>query len=181
MKKIILFVIVLLFASLVYSETIEIKIPSFDKSGNIIEEVYTREMPNDYNDAITVIRALVNSYNETSNAYKEELIKNQNTLNKLNVDLNNAYEKIVLLEELTNSKDKVDKAKENLNKKFNLNTLFGGFGVIGEYGTLNNSNEVALLLGVRIWKFELGLGPNLLIPNNDIVKFGFRGSLGFWF
>lgn len=183
MKKILVFLLTIIFSSFVYSENIQIKVPTFDNDGNIKEETYTRSMPTTYEESITVIRALVESYNTTSNAYKTELTHNKEAIEKISKDLEIANEKVNTLEDINKSKDLLDNANKNLDNKFNLKNMFSGFGIIGEYGTINNSDEVSLQLGIRIWKLTLGVGPNILIPrvNTESMRFGFRGSLGFWF
>lgn len=183
MKKILVLLLTIIFSSFIYSENIQIKVPSFDKDGSIKEDTYTRSMPTTYEESIVVIRALVESYNTTSDAYKTELIQNKEAIEKISKELDIANQKINTLEDINNSKDLLDNTNKKLDTKFNLKNIFGGFGLIGEYGTINNSDEVSLQLGIRIWKVTLGIGPNVLIPrtNTETIRFGFRGSLGFWF
>ena len=93
-------------------------------------------------------------------------------------ELNNAKEKNKALESIDSATSSVDLHLDK-NKK-TLKDQFESFGIIGEYGVINNSNEISIQFGIKLWKFTFAAGPNISIPKtqDNKVDFGFRGSIG---
>ena len=184
MKKIFVFLLTILLSISVYSQEntekkIRINVPSIDEKGNIIETVYTADYPDSYNEAISKIDLLVEIYEDVTKNYKDQIEEDRKYIDELIDELNKAKEKNKALES-------IDSATSNTDKQLNKNTLknqFESFGIIGEYGVINNSNEISIQFGIKLWKFTFAAGPNISIPKtqDNKVDFGFRGSIGVWF
>ena len=113
------------------------------------------------------------------NYYKDQIEEDRKYIAELLDELNKAKEKNKALES-------IDSATSNTDKQLNKNTLknqFESVGIIGEYGVINNSNEISIQFGIKLWKFTFAAGPNISIPKtqDNKVDFGFRGSIGIWF
>lgn len=184
MKKIFVFLLTIFLLISVYSQEntekkIRINVPSIDEKGNITETVYAAEYPTSYNEAISDIDLLVEIYEDVTKNYKDQIEEDRKYIAELIDELNKAKEKNKALES-------IDSATSNTNKQLNKNTLknqFESFGIIGEYGVINNSNEISIQFGIKLWKFTFAAGPNISIPKtqDNKVDFGFRGSIGIWF
>lgn len=184
MKKIFVFLLTIFLSISVYSQEntekkIRINVPSIDEKGNITETVYAAEYPSSYNEAISKIDLLVEIYDDVTKNYKDQIEEDRKYIAELIDELNKAKEKNKALES-------IDSATSNTDKQLNKNTLkkqFESFGIIGEYGVINNSNEISIQFGIKLWKFTFAAGPNISIPKtqDNKVDFGFRGSIGVWF
>ena len=184
MKKIFVFLLTIFLSISVYSQEntekkIRINVPSIDEKGNITETVYTSEYPSSYNEAVSDIDLLVEIYKDVTENYKDQIEEDRKYIAELIDELNKAKEKNKALES-------IDSATSNTDKQLNKNTLknqFESFGIIGEYGVINNSNEISIQFGIKLWKFTFAAGPNISIPKtqDNKVDFGFRGSIGVWF
>jgi hypothetical protein len=168
-----------------YSQTddkkIRIKVPSIDEEGNITETVYAAEYPSNYNEAINDIDLLVEIYEDVTKNYKEQIEEDKKYIAKILEELNAAKEKNKALETIDSATTNVDIQKDKSNKT--IKDQFESFGIIGEYGVINDSNEISVQFGIKLWKFTFAAGPNISIPKtqDNKVDFGFRGSIGFWF
>ena len=184
MKKIFVFLLTIFLSISVYSQEntekkIRINVPSIDEKGNITETVYAAEYPSSYNEAVSDIDLLVEIYEDVTKNYKDQIEEDRKYISELIDELNKAKEKNKALES-------IDSATSNTDKQLNKNTLknqFESFGIIGEYGVINNSNEISIQFGIKLWKFTFAAGPNISIPKtqDNKVDFGFRGSIGVWF
>lgn len=184
MKKIFVFLLTIFLSISVYSQEntekkIRINVPSIDEKGNITETVYATDYPTSYNEAISKIDLLVEIYDDVTKNYKDQIEEDRKYIAELIDELNKAKEKNKALES-------IDSATSNTDKQLNKNTLknqFESFGIIGEYGVINNSNEISIQFGIKLWKFTFAAGPNISIPKtqDNKVDFGFRGSIGVWF
>ena len=184
MKKIFVFLLTIFLSISVYSQEntekkIRINVPSIDEKGNITETVYAAEYPSSYNEAVSDIDLLVEIYEDVTKNYKDQIKEDRKYIAELIDELNKAKEKNKALES-------IDSATSNTDKQLNKNTLknqFESFGIIGEYGVINNSNEISIQFGIKLWKFTFAAGPNISIPKtqDNKVDFGFRGSIGVWF
>lgn len=184
MKKIFVFLLTIFLSISVYSQEntekkIRINVPSIDEKGNITETVYAAEYPSSYNEAVSDIDLLVEIYEDVTKNYKDQIEEDRKYIAELIDELNKAKEKNKALES-------IDSATSNTDKQLNKNTLknqFESFGIIGEYGVINNSNEISIQFGIKLWKFTFAAGPNISIPKtqDNKVDFGFRGSIGIWF
>ena len=184
MKKIFVFLLTIFLSISVYSQEntekkIRINVPSIDEKGNITETVYAAEYPSSYNEAVSDIDLLVEIYDDVTKNYKDQIEEDRKYIAELIDELNKAKEKNKALES-------IDSATSNTDKQLNKNTLknqFESFGIIGEYGVINNSNEISIQFGIKLWKFTFAAGPNISIPKtqDNKVDFGFRGSIGVWF
>ena len=184
MKKIFVFLLTIFLLISVYSQEntekkIRINVPSIDEKGNITETVYATEYPSTYNEAVSDIDLLVEIYEDVNKNYKDKMEEDRKYIAELIDELNKAKEKNKALES-------IDSATSNTDKQINKNTLknqFESFGIIGEYGVINNSNEISIQFGIKLWKFTFAAGPNISIPKtqDNKVDFGFRGSIGVWF
>ena len=184
MKKIFVFLLTIFLSISVYSQEntekkIRINVPSIDEKGNITETVYATDYPTSYNEAISKIDLLVEIYDDVTKNYKDQIEEDRKYIAELINELNKAKEKNKALES-------IDSATSNTDKQLNKNTLknqFESFGIIGEYGVINNSNEISIQFGIKLWKFTFAAGPNISIPKtqDNKVDFGFRGSIGVWF
>ena len=184
MKKIFVFLLTIFLSISVYSQEntekkIRINVPSIDEKGNITETVYAAEYPSSYNEAVSDIDLLVEIYEDVTKNYKDQIEEDRKYIAELIDELNKAKEKNKALES-------IDSATSNTEKQLNKNTLknqFESFGIIWEYGVINNSNEISIQFGIKLWKFTFAAGPNISIPKtqNNKVDFGFRGSIGIWF
>ena len=184
MKKIFVFLLTIFLSISVYSQEntekkIRINVPSIDEKGNITETVYAAEYPLSYNEAVSDIDLLVEIYDDVTKNYKDQIEEDRKYIAELIDELNKAKEKNKALES-------IDSATSNTDKQLNKNTLknqFESFGIIGEYGVINNSNEISIQFGIKLWKFTFAAGPNISIPKtqDNKVDFGFRGSIGVWF
>ena len=184
MKKIFVFLLTILLSIAIYSQEntekkIRINVPSIDEKGNITETVYAAEYPSSYNEAVSDIDLLVEIYEDVTKNYKDQIEEDRKYIAELIDELNKAKEKNKALES-------IDSATSNTDKQLNKNTLknqFESFGIIGEYGVINNSNEISIQFGIKLWKFTFAAGPNISIPKtqDNKVDFGFRGSIGVWF
>ena len=184
MRKIFVFLLTIFLSISVYSQEniekkIRINVPSIDEKGNITETVYAAEYPSSYNEAVSDIDLLVEIYEDVTKNYKDQIEEDRKYIAELIDELNKAKEKNKALES-------IDSATSNTDKQLNKNTLknqFESFGIIGEYGVINNSNEISIQFGIRLWKFTFIAGPNISIPKSqdNKVDFGFRGSIGIWF
>ena len=184
MKKIFVFLLTIFLSISVYSQEntekkIRINVPSIDGKGNITETVYATDYPTSYNEAISKIDLLVEIYDDVTKNYKDQIEEDRKYIAELIDELNKAKEKNKALES-------IDSATSNTDKRLNKNTLknqFESFGIIGEYGVINNSNEISIQFGIKLWKFTFAAGPNISIPKtqDNKVDFGFRGSIGVWF
>ena len=186
MKKIFIFLLTLLLSISVYSQEntekkIRINVPSIDEKGNITETVYTAEYPSSYNEAISDIDLLVEIYKDVTENYKDQIEEDRKYISELIDELNKAKEKNKALESIDSDVSDAD-LQINKNKK-TIKDQFESFGIVGEYGVINNSNEISIQFGIRLWKFTFIAGPNISIPKsqNNKVDFGFRGSIGIWF
>ena len=186
MKKIFVFLLTLFLSISVYSQEntekkIRIKVPSIDEKGNITETIYTAEYPTSYNEAISDIELLVEIYEDVNKNYKDQIEEDRKYIAELLDELNKAKEKNKALESIDSATSNADLQLDK-NKK-TLNEQFESFGVIGEYGVINNSNEISIQFGIKLWKFTFAAGPNISIPKtqDNKVDFGFRGSIGIWF
>ena len=184
MKKIFVFLLTIFLSISVYSQEntekkIRINVPSIDEKGNITETVYAAEYPSSYNEAVSDIDLLVEIYEDVTKNYKDQIEEDRKYIAELIDELNKAKEKNKALES-------IDSATSNTDKQLNKNTLknqFESFGIIGEYGVINSSNEISIQFGIKLWKFTFAAGPNISIPKtqDNKVDFGFRGSIGVWF
>ena len=184
MKKIFVFLLTIFLSISIYSQEntekkIRINVPSIDEKGNITETVYAAEYPSSYNEAISDIDLLVEIYEDVTKNYKDQIEEDRKYIAELIDELNKAKEKNKALES-------IDSATSNTDKQLNKNTLknqFESVGIIGEYGVINNSNEISIQFGIKLWKFTFAAGPNISIPKtqDNKVDFGFRGSIGIWF
>ena len=184
MKKIFVFLLTIFLSISVYSQEntekkIRINVPSIDEKGNITETVYATEYPSTYNEAVSDIDLLVEIYEDVTKNYKDQIEEDRKYIAELIDELNKAKEKNKAFES-------IDSATSNTDKQLNKNTLknqFESFGIIGEYGVINNSNEISIQFGIKLWKFTFAAGPNISIPKtqDNKVDFGFRGSIGVWF
>ena len=184
MKKIFVFLLTIFLSISIYSQEntekkIRINVPSIDEKGNIAETVYAAEYPSSYNEAVSDIDLLVEIYEDVTKNYKDQIEEDRKYIAELIDELNKAKEKNKALES-------IDSATSNTDKQLNKNTLknqFESFGIIGEYGVINNSNEISIQFGIKLWKFTFAAGPNISIPKtqDNKVDFGFRGSIGVWF
>ena len=184
MKKIFVFLLTIFLSISLYSQEntekkIRINVPSIDEKGNITETVYAAEYPSSYNEAVSDIDLLVEIYEDVTKNYKDQIEEDRKYIAELIDELNKAKEKNKALES-------IDSATSNTDKQLNKNTLkdqFESFGIIGEYGVINNSNEISIQFGIKLWKFTFAAGPNISIPKtqDNKVDFGFRGSIGVWF
>ena len=184
MKKIFVFLLTIFLSISIYSQEntekkIRINVPSIDGKGNITETVYAAEYPSSYNEAVSDIDLLVEIYEDVTKNYKDQIEEDRKYIAELIDELNKAKEKNKALES-------IDSATSNTDKQLNKNTLknqFESFGIIGEYGVINNSNEISIQFGIKLWKFTFAAGPNISIPKtqDNKVDFGFRGSIGVWF
>ena len=184
MRKIFVFLLTIFLSISVYSQEniekkIRINVPSIDEKGNITETVYAAEYPSSYNEAVSDIDLLVEIYEDVTKNYKDQIEEDRKYIAELIDELNKAKEKNKALES-------IDSATSNTDKQLNKNTLknqFESFGIIGEYGVINNSNEISIQFGIKLWKFTFAAGPNISIPKtqDNKVDFGFRGSIGIWF
>ena len=184
MKKICVFLLTIFLSISIYSQEntekkIRINVPSIDEKGNITETVYAAEYPSSYNEAVSDIDLLVEIYEDVTKNYKDQIEEDRKYIAELIDELNKAKEKNKALES-------IDSATSNTDKQLNKNTLknqFESFGIIGEYGVINNSNEISIQFGIKLWKFTFAAGPNISIPKtqDNKVDFGFRGSIGVWF
>ena len=184
MKKIFVFLLTIFLLISVYSQEntekkIRINVPSIDEKGNITETVYAAKYPSSYNEAVSDIDLLVEIYEDVTKNYKDQIEEDRKYIAELIDELNKAKEKNKALES-------IDSATSNTDKQLNKNTLknqFESFGIIGEYGVINNSNEISIQFGIKLWKFTFAAGPNISIPKtqDNKVDFGFRGSIGVWF
>ena len=184
MKKIFVFLLTIFLSISIYSQEntekkIRINVPSIDEKGNITETVYAAEYPSSYNEAVSDIDLLVEIYEDVTKNYKDQIEEDRKYIAELIDELNKAKEKNKALES-------IDSATSNTDKQLNKNTLknqFESFGIIGEYGVINNSNEISIQFGIKLWKFTFAAGPNISIPKtqDNKVDFGFRGSIGIWF
>lgn len=184
MKKIFVFLLTIFLSISIYSQEntekkIRINVPSIDEKGNITETVYAAEYPSSYNEAVSDIDLLVEIYEDVTKNYKDQIEEDRKYIAELIDELNKAKEKNKALES-------IDSATSNTDKQLNKNTLknqFESFGIIGEYGVINNSNEISIQFGIKLWKFTFAAGPNISIPKtqDNKVDFGFRGSIGVWF
>lgn len=184
MKKIFVFLLTIFLSISVYSQEntekkIRINVPSIDEKGNITETVYAAEYPSSYNEAVSDIDLLVEIYEDVTKNYKDQIEEDRKYIAELLDELNKAKEKNKALES-------IDSATSNTDKQLNKNTLknqFESVGIIGEYGVINNSNEISIQFGIKLWKFTFAAGPNISIPKtqDNKVDFGFRGSIGIWF
>ena len=184
MKKIFVFLLTIFLSISVYSQEntekkIRINVPSIDEKGNITETVYAAEYPSSYNEAVSDIDLLVEIYEDVTKNYKDQIEEDRKYIAELIDELNKAKEKNKALES-------IDSATSNTEKQLNKNTLknqFESFGIIWEYGVINNSNEISIQFGIKLWKFTFAAGPNISIPKtqDNKVDFGFRGSIGIWF
>ena len=184
MKKIFVFLLTIFLSISVYSQEntekkIRINVPSIDEKGNITETVYAAEYPSSYSEAVSDIDLLVEIYEDVTKNYKDQIEEDRKYIAELINELNKAKEKNKALES-------IDSATSNTDKQLNKNTLknqFESVGIIGEYGVINNSNEISIQFGIKLWKFTFAAGPNISIPKtqDNKVDFGFRGSIGIWF
>ena len=184
MKKIFVFLLTIFLLISVYSQEntekkIRINVPSIDEKGNITETVYAAEYPSSYNEAVSDIDLLVEIYEDVTKNYKDQIEEDRKYIAELIDELNKKKEKNKALES-------IDSATSNTDKQSNKNTLknqFESVGIIGEYGVINNSNEISIQFGIKLWKFTFAAGPNISIPKtqDNKVDFGFRGSIGIWF
>ena len=184
MKKIFVFLLTIFLSISIYSQEntekkIRINVPSIDEKGNITETVYATDYPSSYNEAVSDIDLLVEIYEDVTKNYKDQIEEDRKYIAELIDELNKAKEKNKALES-------IDSATSNTDKQLNKNTLknqFESFGIIGEYGVINNSNEISIQFGIKLWKFTFAAGPNISIPKtqDNKVDFGFRGSIGVWF
>ena len=184
MKKIFVFLLTIFLSISIYSQEntekkIRINVPSIDEKGNITETVYAAEYPSSYNEAVSDIDLLVEIYEDVTKNYKDQIEEDRKYIAELIDELNKAKEKNKALES-------IDSATSNTDKQLNKNTLknqFESVGIIGEYGVINNSNEISIQFGIKLWKFTFAAGPNISIPKtqDNKVDFGFRGSIGIWF
>ena len=184
MKKIFVFLLTIFLSISIYSQEntekkIRINVPSIDEKGNITETVYAAKYPSSYNEAVSDIDLLVEIYEDVTKNYKDQIEEDRKYIAELIDELNKAKEKNKALES-------IDSATSNTDKQLNKNTLknqFESFGIIGEYGVINNSNEISIQFGIKLWKFTFAAGPNISIPKtqDNKVDFGFRGSIGVWF
>ena len=184
MKKIFVFLLTIFLSISIYSQEntekkIRINVPSIDEKGNITETVYAAEYPSSYNEAVSDIDLLVEIYEDVTKNYKDQIEEDRKYIAELIDELNKAKEKNKALES-------IDSATSNTDKQLNKNTLknqFESFGIIGEYGVINNSNEISIQFGIKLWKCTFAAGPNISIPKtqDNKVDFGFRGSIGVWF
>ena len=186
MKKLFVFLLIIFLSISVYSQEnaekkIRINVPSIDEKGNITETVYAAEYPTSYNEAISDIDLLVEIYKDVTENYKDQIEEDRKYIAELIDELNKAKEKNKALESIDSDVSNTD-AQINKNKK-TIKDQFESFGIIGEYGVLNNSNEISIQLGIRLWKFTFIAGPNISITKSqdNKVDFGFRGSIGIWF
>ena len=158
MKKIFVFLLTIFLSISVYSQEntekkIRINVPSIDEKGNITETVYAAEYPSTYNEAVSDIDLLVEIYEDVTKNYKDQIEEDRKYIAELIDELNKAKEKNKALES-------IDSATSNTDKQLNKNTLknqFESFGIIGEYGVINNSNEISIhlhLLRVLIFLFQ---------------------------
>ena len=186
MKKIFVFLLTLFLSISVYSQEntekkIRIKVPSIDESGNITETVYAAEYPSTYNEAISDIDLLVEIYEDVTKNYKDQIEEDRKYIAELIDELDKAKEKNKALESIDSATSDTD-TQIDKNKK-TIKDQFESFGIIGEYGVINDSNEISVQFGIKLWKFTFAAGPNISIPKtqDNKVDFGFRGSIGFWF
>lgn len=186
MKKIFVFLLTIFLSISVYSQEntekkIRINVPSIDENGNIKETVYAADYPSSYNEAISNIDLLVEIYEDVTKNYKDQIEEDRKYIAELIDELNKAKEKNKALESIESATSDAN-AQIDKNEK-TLKDQFESFGVIGEYGVINNSNEISIQFGIKLWKFTFAAGPNVSIPKtqDNKVDFGFRGSIGIWF
>jgi len=186
MKKIFVFLLTIFLSISVYSQEntekkIRINVPSIDEEGNITETVYAADYPTSYNEAISKIDLLVEIYEDVTKNYKDQIKEDRKYIAELLDELNKAKEKNKALKSIDSATSNADLQLDK-NKK-TLKEQFESFGVIGEYGVINNSNEISIQFGIKLWKFTFAAGPNISIPKtqDNKVDFGFRGSIGIWF
>jgi hypothetical protein len=182
-KRLFIFTLLILITSFAFSQAndkVRIKVPCFSENGEITETTYVREYPATIQEAIQTIDLLVEIYGDVSNNYKEQINELVKATREIENELKLAQEKNAALEKIDTVNTNIDKVA---NKHKVFKDYFESFGIIGEYGVLNNSNEVSLQFGIRLWKFTFSAGPNILIPttSDSKVNFGFRGAIGIWF
>ncbi len=177
MKKIIF--ISLLFFCLISSlfcqeeKRIKLNVPSFNVDGVIEETPYVSDYPANYSDAIKMIDLLIEIYDDVSKNYKEQLEELIAYSNKISKELEVAKERNDTLSNMTNTE----------NEKKKSNNAINSFGVLFDYGIIDNSSEFSFLFGLKLYKVTLTFGPEFLIPNNEFIntKLGFKTSIGYWF
>lgn len=186
MKKIFVFLLTLLLSISVYSQEntekkIRIKVPSIDEKGNITETVYVADYPSSYSEAVFDIDLLVEIYEDVTKNYKDQIEEDRKYISELLNELNEAKEKNKTLESIDSVNSDVE-IQMDKNKK-TIKDQFESFGIIGEYGVINDSNEISIQFGIKLWKFTFTAGPDISIPKtqDNKVDFGFRGSIGIWF
>lgn len=185
MKKIFVFLLTIFLSISVYSQEntekkIRIKVPVIDE-GNITETIYTAEYPTSYNEAISDIELLVEIYEDVNKNYKDQIEEDRKYISELLNELNEAKEKNKTLDSINSNTSDINNQIDK-NKK-TIKDHFESFGIIGEYGVINDSNEISIQFGIKLWKFTFAAGPNISIPKtqDNKVDFGFRSSIGFWF
>jgi hypothetical protein len=187
MKKIFVILISFLFLiSSIYSQDksdnkLRIKVPSFNENGEIEETTYVADFPTTYDDAKKDLELLVDIYDEVTKNYKTQLEEDRKYIAEILNELKIAKEQNETLQTIDSAVEGTDIQNEKTKKT--IKDQFESFGIIGEYGVINDSNEISLQLGIKLWKFTFAAGPNIAIPKSSDgkVDFGFRGSIGFWF
>lgn len=186
MKKIYtLLLILFLSSSLVFSQNnnIEITIPKFDKNGNLTESVYTKEYPRNYKEAVEIIVLLNEIYKETSESYKNQILEYEKNSKIIKEELDRALKENKQLSEILKSKNKVDNATESIEKSNVLKDNFESIGIVGGYGMNRSSNIIDIQLGIKLWKFTISVGPEIIVPYNkdESIDVGLDLALGIWF
>lgn len=186
MKKIYtLLLILFLSSSFVFSQNnnIEISIPKFDKDGNLTETIYTKEYPSNYKEAIETIVLLNEIYNQTSESYKNQILEYEKNSKIIKEELDRALKENKQLSETLKSKKDLDKATESIEKSNILKDNFESIGIIGGYGINRNSNIIDIQLGIKLWKFTISIGPEIIVPydKEESIDVGLDLALGIWF
>lgn len=186
MKKIYtLLLILFLSSSFVFSQNnnIEITILKFDKNGNLTETTYTKEYPNNYEEAIDTIVLLNEIYNQTSESYKNQILEYEKNSKIIKEELERALKENKQLSDILESKNKVDNATESIEKSNILKDNFEGIGIICGYGINRNSNIIDIQFGIKLWKFTISVGPEIIVPHDkgESVDVGIDLALGIWF
>ena len=187
MKKIILILTtIFLLISSVYSQNnsddkIRIKVPSFNENGEIEETTYVADFPTTYEDAKNDLLLLIEIYGEVTKNYKDQLEEDRKYITEILEELKIAKEHNKTLETIDSANVSIETQTDKTKKS--IKDQFESFGIIGEYGVIDNSNEISLQLGIKLWKFTFSAGPNISIPKSseNKIDFSFRGSIGFWF
>lgn len=186
MKKFISFLLISTFSVFLFAqEKIEISVPSFDKDGKIVEEVYERDIPTTYEESVKLIKTLTEIYEEVNNNYKNQILEYEKYTNKIQEDLDLAKKDNKRLKELLSEKDNIDKYTSDTKNSTIFKDNFESIGILFDYSTSWSSNNFGLQIGFKFWKFTFTFGPELYVPvnrdTNNRITVGLETGLGFWF